>query len=108
MRARTPDLARIGRITGMWIVALVVAAVLLTLSTRRLLLANPRSPLPWLARPEQEPTSTMLLRLAGAFVGLLAGLLTPSHLLGWFFLGIVLAFVPAVLLQARHNAHLRR
>ena len=88
----------------MWIVALVVAAVLLTLSTRQLILANPRSPLPWMGRPEQEPGSTLLLRLAGAFAGLVGGVMTPTHLLAWFFVGIVLAFLPTVVLQARHNA----
>ncbi|WP_347353584.1 hypothetical protein [Intrasporangium sp.] len=89
----------------MWIVALVAAAVLLTLSTRQLIRANPRSPLPWLRRPQQEPGSTLVLRMAGAFAGLLAAVLTPPPLLGWFFLGIVLAFLPTAVLQARHNAH---
>ncbi|MGN6751980.1 MAG: hypothetical protein ACTHJJ_05445 [Intrasporangium sp.] len=89
----------------MWIVALVVAAVLLTLSTHQLVLANPRSPVPWMGRPEQEPGSTLILRIAGAFAGLVSGILTPTHLLLWFFVGIVLAFLPTVVLQARHNAH---
>ncbi|MDN5795173.1 MAG: hypothetical protein L0H79_05405 [Intrasporangium sp.] len=92
----------------MWIVALVVAAVLLTFSTRQLILANPRSPLPWMRRPEQEPGSTLVLRVAGAFAGLLAAVLTPTSLLGWFFLGIVLAFLPTAILQARHNSRVGR
>ncbi len=91
----------------MWIVALLAAAVLLTLSTRQLVLANPRSPLPWLGRPEQEPGSTLALRLAGAFAGLLAGIFTPTHLLTWFFVGIVLAFAPTAVIQHRHNARVR-
>ena len=92
----------------MWIVALVVAAVLLTLSTHQLVLANPRSPVPWMGRPEQEPGSTLILRIAGAFAGLVGGILTPTHLLVWFFVGVVLAFLPTVVLQARHNAHMHR
>lgn len=88
----------------MWIAALVVAAVLLTLSTRQLVLANPRSQVPWMGRPEQEPGSTLVLRIAGAFAGLVAGVLTPTHQLAWFFVGIVLAFLPTIVIQARHNA----
>lgn len=95
--------AGFGTIAGMWIYALVVAAVLLTLSTWQILRANPTSRVPWMGRPEQEPGGALVLRLVGAFAGLYAGILTPTHLIGWFFVGVVVAFLPMIVLQVLHN-----
>lgn len=88
----------------MWIAALVVAAVLITVSTMQLVAANPTSRLPWIGRAEHEPTSATMLRLAGLIIGLLGGLwLAPVDQRGWFGLGVLLLLVPTAFLQIRHN-----
>ena len=92
----------------MWIAALAVAAVLITLSTIQLIAANQRTPLPWIGRPANEPTSALGLRIAGVMVGLVGGLfLAPLDQRYWFGVGVLLILVPTAILQTRHNRSVR-
>lgn len=92
----------------MWIVALVVAAALITWSTVVLARANPASRLPVIGRAENEPGSVVLLRLAGAAIGLVAGsfLAPPSQRIA-FGIGVLLIMVPTLVISFRHNANLK-
>lgn len=93
----------------MWIAALVIAAVLITYSTLVYVKANPTSRVPWVGRPENEPGSAVMLRLAGVFVGLVGGmLLTPDDMRGWFGLGVLMIMVPTGILLTLHNARVKR
>lgn len=103
------DCSEFGRIAAMWIAALVVAAALVTFSTQLYVAANPRDVLPWVGRAVHEPGAAVMLRLVGLAVGLVGGLLvTPEADRGWFGLGVLLIMVPTVILQARHNARVKR
>lgn len=92
----------------MWIVALVIAAVLITYSTLLYIQANPTSRVPWIGRADNEPNAAVMFRLAGVFVGLVGGMwLTPDDMRGWFGLGVLLLVVPTGILLTRHNARLK-
>lgn len=92
----------------MWIAALVIAAVLITYSTQLYIQANPHNRLPWVGRAVHEPTSAVMIRMAGLFVGLIGGLLlTPDEDRGWFGLGVLLIMVPTGILQSVHNARVK-
>lgn len=93
----------------MWIAALVIAAVLITYSTWLYIEANPNDRLPVIGRAAHEPGTAVMIRLAGVFVGLIGGmLLTPDDLRGWFGIGALLILVPTLVLQAWHNARIKR
>lgn len=100
--------AGFGTIADMWIAALVIAAVLITYSTQVYIQANPTGKVPWIGRPENEPNSAVMLRLAGVFVGLVGGmLLTPDDMRGWFGFGVLLIMVPTGILLTLHNARVK-
>jgi len=85
------------------VVALIVAAALLTISNGWLAKANPADPLPtgW-GRPAVAPLGAFILRGAGAGLAVLGVvLLAPG--LGWTVVLILAVFVPYGAINVVHN-----
>lgn len=89
------------------VVALIVAAVLLTVSNGWLAKANPADPLPtgW-GRPPVAPLGAFILRGAGAGLAVL-GVVLIAPGLGWTVALILAVFVPYGAINVVHNVRVQ-